>query len=322
MTAGSASAFHSGPVTVEPAATSANLGPGFDSFGLALELRDEVSVEVTDRGLTVEVTGEGAAGLPCDESHLMVRALRAAFDALGGQPPGLRVTAHNRIPHGRGLGSSSAAICAGVVAARALVRAGESAMDDSALLGLATALEGHPDNVAPCLTGGLTVAWLDEAAGARVLRLDPVADLRPIVFIPPNPLATAVARGLLPAEVPHCDAAFNAGRAGLLTAALTVPGLSEHYRSGLLRAATQDRLHQEYRAPAMPDSALLIEQLRADGFAAVVSGAGPTVMVLTVGSGSVDRILAYAPTGWSAARLPVATAGVLLKSGDLSHSVQ
>jgi homoserine kinase len=164
----------------------------------------------------------------------------------------------------------------------------------------------------------LTVAWLDERGAAEVLRLDPVADLRQIVFVPPDPLATAVARRLLPTEVPHRDAAFNAGRAGLLTAALTVPGLSEHHRTGLLRAATRDRLHQEYRAPAMPDSAVLLEQLRADGFAAVVSGAGPTVMVLTVGSSSADKALAYAPTGWSAARLPVAAAGVLLESRDLS----
>jgi homoserine kinase len=306
----SAPAFRRGPVTVEPPATSANLGPGFDALGLALDLRDEVSVEVADGGLSVEVAGEGAGQVPLDEGHLLVRALRETFAALGGQPPGLRIRALNRIPHGRGLGSSSAAICAGVLAARALTLGGEAALGDAAVLALATALEGHPDNVAPCLTGGLAVAWIEEDGGAaRVLRLEPAAGIDPVVFIPPTPLATALARGLLPATVPHRDAAFNAGRAGLLTASLTVPDLSEHHRNELLRAATRDRLHQEYRAPAMPDSAALIEQLRADGFAAVVSGAGPTVMALTVGPGSAERALAHTPTGWSAVRLPVAAAG-------------
>jgi homoserine kinase len=324
--------FSPRPVTVRPPATSANLGPGFDSFGLALELRDEVTVEVASRaGLWVEVFGEGAQEVPRDERHLLVRSLRAAFEALGGQPPGLRVTCHNRIAHGRGLGSSSAAICAGLVAARELVEDGRSRLDDAALFDLATRLEGHPDNVAPALSGGLTVAWIEDAGpgGSRpeMLRLTPDPAVGAVAFIPPTPLATAVARGLLPAQVPHRDAAYNAGRAGLLTAALTMPDLTHHHRAVLLRAATRDRLHQDYRAPAMPDSAALIQRLRAEGFAAVVSGAGPTVLVLTVdgaqapdGSTPCERAASHTPQGWGLAVLPVAVAGVLVGPGQVVRS--
>lgn len=353
--------FRREPVTVRPPATSANLGPGFDAFGLALELRDEVIVQVVDEpGLSVEVVGEGAGQVPLDENHLLVRSLRVGFDALGGQPAGLRVSCHNRIPHGRGLGSSSAAICAGLTAARELVEDGASVLDDEALLDLANRIEGHPDNVAPALRGGLTVAWLEQdperelglgqdpaeppaagdrqdsdpaaEAGGRVqvstdastavstdrqpehmrafaLRLDPAAEVGAVAFIPPNRLATEVARGLLPASVPHRDAAFNAGRAGLLTAALTAPELSHHHRAVLLHAATRDRLHQDYRAAAMPDSAALIRRLRADGFAAFVSGAGPTVLVLTVGSDWARKAADYAPEGWDVTVLTVASRG-------------
>jgi homoserine kinase len=320
--------FRNEPVTVRPPATSANLGPGFDSFGLALELRDEVVVEIVGSGLAVEVSGEGAHEVPRDEGHLLVRALRAGFDALGGQPPGLRVVCRNRIPHGRGLGSSSAAICAGLAAARELIAGGESVLDAAALLDLATRIEGHPDNVAPALCGGLTVAWLWEADAeqpggperteqsaakaerADVLRLAPDPAVDAVAFIPPTPLATSVARGLLPTQVPHRDAAFNAGRAGLLTAALTTPDLTHHHRAVLLRAATRDRLHQDYRAPAMPESAALIRRLRADGYAAFVSGAGPTVLALTVGPGWPQKAAGYAPEGWRAVILPIAATGV------------
>lgn len=349
--------FRREPVTVRPPATSANLGPGFDAFGLALELRDEVVVQVVDEpGLSVEVIGEGAGQVPLDESHLLVRALRFGFDALGGQPAGLRVSCRNHIPHGRGLGSSSAAICAGLTAARDLVEDGASVLDDEALLDLANQLEGHPDNVAPALRGGLTVAWLEQdperelglgqgteepglsgdrqgtdpasgaADSARVstyvstdrqsehmrafaLRLEPAAEVGAVAFIPPNRLATEVARGLLPASVPHRDAAFNAGRAGLLAAALTAPELSHHHRAVLLHAATHDRLHQDYRAAAMPDSAALIRRLRADGFAAFVSGAGPTVLVLTVGPDWARKAADYAPEGWGVTVLTVASRG-------------
>ncbi|MBS2966290.1 homoserine kinase [Actinocrinis puniceicyclus] len=337
-----------GPVTVRPPATSANLGPGFDAFGLALELRDEVVVEaLPEPGLTVEVFGEGAGDVPLDERHLLVRALRAGFDALGGQPAGLRVTCRNRIPHGRGLGSSSAAICAGLTAARDLADGGALVLDDDALLDLANRIEGHPDNVAPALRGGLTIAWTQQdpdgprRAGAPqkpdpaghtvrqpehmrafALRLDPVPQVAAVAFVPPNRLATEVARGLLPDMVPHRDAAFNAGRAALLTAALTAPGLSAHHRAELLHAGTRDRLHQGYRAAAMPDSAALIRRLRAEGFAAFVSGAGPTVLALTVGPEWEQKAVGYAPPDWDVMVLTVAGAGTAGGAGPVSGAVR
>src|SRR5215207_592602 len=196
--------LRAGLVRVAPPATSANLGPGFDSLGLALGLHDEVEVEVVDGGLTVEVTGEGADDLPRGEDHLLVRALRLGFEALGGQPPGLRLSCVNRIPHARGLGSSSAAIVAGLVAARALVAGGT--LDDQAVLDLATSLEGHPDNVAACLYGGLTIAWTEDGV-ARAVRRDPASGVRPVVFVPEHRALTATARKLLPDQVPHADAA-------------------------------------------------------------------------------------------------------------------
>jgi homoserine kinase len=267
-------AFRGGPVQVRPPASSANLGPGFDALGLALALHDEVQVEVAARGLTVDVDGEGAAEVPRTEEHLLVRAARVAFDALGGQPPGLRVSCRNRIPHARGLGSSSAAIIAGLLAARALVADGIRALPNEAVLELATGLEGHPDNVAACLYGGLTIAWTERGA-ARAVRCTPAAGVRPVVFVPRHRALTATARKLLPDQVPHADAAANAGRAALLVHALTTD-------PGLLLAGTHDWLHQEYREPAMPASIELVRSLRAAGLPAVISGAGPTVLAFDV----------------------------------------
>lgn len=309
-----------GPVTVRPPATSANLGPGFDSFGLALELRDEVTVEILDEGLEIEISGEGAGSLPLDEHHLIIRSLRAAFGRLGVRPPGLRVRCVNRIPHGRGLGSSSAAICAGIMAARALVTDGELVLDAYAALDLATEIEGHADNVAPCLVGGFTTAWQQED-GVDVLRLDPVDGVSATLFVPAQPLSTHVARGLLPKDVPHADASFNTARAGLLALALTTPGLSPERRRELLFAGTADRLHQDYRAPAMERSAALVARLRADGFPAVVSGAGPSVLVLGVAGTPALRAAEYARGGvpeeggpaWGAAELPIAADGVAVE---------
>jgi homoserine kinase len=271
------------PVLVRVPATSANLGPGFDTLGLALALHDDVEARVTPSGLDIEVTGEGAADLAgAGEKHLIVRAMRVAFDELGvPQPDGLALRCVNRIPHGRGLGSSAAAIVAGLLAARALAGAPCSPDD---VLPLASMLEGHPDNVAPCLFGGLTIAWLAvDAAGlprARAIRLDPRADVHPVAFIAPEPVSTSVARGLLPPTVPHADAARNAGRAALLIAALTA-------RPEALLDGTEDKLHQDYRAPAMPHSHDLVTRLRAARVPAVVSGAGPSVLAFLTAPGSL-----------------------------------
>ncbi len=259
------------PVHVRVPATSANLGPGFDSAGLALTLLDDVVVRATTSGLVVEVEGEGAADVARGERHLIVRSMRAAFERLGGQPAGLEVRCTNRIPHARGLGSSSAAIVAGIVAACGLAR--DADLSDEQRLQLADELEGHPDNVAACLRGGVTFAW-SEPDGARVVRLDAHPDLAPVAFVPSTRSSTKQVRGLLPPSVPYEDAVLNASRAALLPHALTVD-------PSLLLPATEDRLHQGYRAPAMPASAALMQELRAAGVPAVISGAGPTVLALT-----------------------------------------
>jgi homoserine kinase len=297
---------------VRTPATSANLGPGFDSLGLALTLHDEVTAWVTAGGLAIEVTGSGAEAQSAGEDHLVIRAMRAAFGALGGQPPGLAISCRNAIPQGFGLGSSAGAIVAGLLAARAL--AGDSArgpgarLDDAAVLRLATELEGHPDNVAACLAGGLTIAWMSPS-GARSTRLSPVAGLVPVLCVPPAPVLTSVARMALPASVSHADAAQNSGRAALLIAALT--------RSPeLLMDATEDFLHQRYRAAAMPQTASLMGALRAAGVPAVVSGAGPSVLALTMagarpGSEEVAAVAAGQGAGWRVLPLAADTDGAV-----------
>jgi homoserine kinase len=292
-------AFRAGAVHVRVPATSANLGPGFDALGLALSLHDDVVARVADDGLLVDVAGEGEEGAR-DESHLVVRAMRAAFTRLGGQPYGLELSCANRIPHGRGLGSSAAAIVAGIVLARALVVGGDERLTDDGLLALAGEIEGHPDNIAACLLGGLTIAWTETSA--RAVRLDCDARIRPVTFVPPFAASTAAARGLLPATVSHHDAAFAAGRSALLVAALTGA-------PNALLAATEDRLHQQYRAPAMPQSAELVDTLRAQGVAAVISGAGPTVLALARDELEAKSVQTLAPAGWQATDMDVDTAG-------------
>ncbi|CAI9405203.1 homoserine kinase [Nocardioides sp. T2.26MG-1] len=294
--------FADGPVRVSVPATSANLGPGFDSLGLALAMRDELEAEVVGAGLRVEVTGAGAHEVPLDETHLVVRAMHAAFDLVGVRPPGLRLSCHNVIPHARGLGSSSAAIVAGVVLARALVAGGTLLVDDATLFRLAARLEGHPDNVAPAFYGGFVISGHDEDFYAVTSPVDP--RIETVVFVPPTPVSTEVARSLLPASVPHADAAADAGRTALLVAALA--GQPEQ----LLRA-TRDYLHQDYRRAAMPESLDLVDALRADGVAATVSGAGPTVLALTDASGA-DALAARCPGGWDAHRLAVDRDGTRL----------
>ena len=266
-------AFRAAPVRVRVPATIANLGPGFDAFGLALALYDDVVVQVTESGLSIDVAGEGADELPRTSRHLVVRAARAAFTALGGQPRGLQVVCANRIPQSRGLGSSAAAIVAGIIAARAVTVGGSERLGDEEAFALAAKLEGHPDNVAACLTGGFTIAWSEDGT-PRMAGLLLHDKLAPVVFIPPSKGSTARARRLLPQVVPHADAAHGAGRAALLVEALG-------RRPELLFAATEDRLHQRYRAEAMGRSATLVDRLRAAGIPAVISGAGPAVLALT-----------------------------------------
>jgi homoserine kinase len=292
--------FVEGPVVVSVPATSANLGPGFDSLGLALGLRDRLTGEVVGSGLDVEVAGEGAGGVRRDESHLVVRAMRAAFAEMGEQPPGLRLRCANEIPHARGLGSSSAAIVGGIALARALVAGGTLLLDDAAAFQLAARLEGHPDNVAPAWYGGLVICGREQDWYAVPAAVDPRVDV--VVFVPPDPLSTELARGLLPASVPHADAAANTGRAALLVAALA--STPEH-----LLAATRDFLHQGYRRAAMPTSLELVEALRADAVAAVISGAGPSVLAFCAGC-DATALARRAPSGWESRRLEIDRAGV------------
>jgi homoserine kinase len=258
------------PAHVKVPATSANLGPGFDALGLAMNLHDEVTVQVSGTRVRVAVTGEGAGELPDDESHLVARCALATLDRLGVHLDGLVVTCRNSIPQARGLGSSSAAIVAGILAARALVVGGADKLADEAVLELAAEIEGHPDNVAPCLLGGCTIAWL-EGGRARAVRAEPAEGVQPVIFIPATRGLTAHARAALPARVPHRDAARTAGRAALLVHALTTA-------PDLLFPATEDWLHQGYRAPGAPATYELVTTLRAAGIPAVVSGAGPSVL--------------------------------------------
>ncbi|ROQ41297.1 homoserine kinase [Frondihabitans sp. PhB188] len=269
-------------VLVRVPATSANLGPGFDTLGIALSLYDELVVTATATpGVSVHVTGVGEGEVPVDDTNLVVRSIAHAFRALGQELPGLELHAVNAIPHGRGLGSSAAAIVSGIMAAKGLLE-GIVEVDSTTLLALATELEGHPDNVAPALFGGLTIAWTT-SEGPSHKRLLVHRGVSPVVFVPETTLSTKLARSLQPASVPHEDATFNVSRSALLVAALI-------QSPELLLAATEDRLHQSYRASAMPETDTLIRMLRDAGLAAVVSGAGPSLLVL--GSDPAQRLFA------------------------------
>jgi homoserine kinase len=264
------------------------LGPGFDAFGLAVTLYDDVVAQVTDEsGVRVDVHGEGADGVPRDHRHLVAKTMMRAFDAMGGRPRGLDLVCANRIPHGRGLGSSAAAIVSGLVLARALVVGGDERLVDADLLELAVEIEGHPDNVAACLYGGATIAWT-RAAGEHpqigVLPLSPSSDIVPVVCVPSTSVATKKARSLLPEQIPHADAAWNAARAAMLSIALT-------QRTDLLFEATDDRLHQNYRRSAFPRSSDLVEKLRAAGIPTAISGAGPTVIAFATADSAADVAL-------------------------------
>jgi homoserine kinase len=259
-------------VAVKVPATTANLGPGFDTLGLALSLYDELSVTaVGEQGARVQVHGVGAGDIPTDESNLVVRAIARTFAAYHQPLPGLELIANNAIPHGRGLGSSGAAIVSGIMAAKGLL-AGIVDIHADDLLALATTMEGHPDNVAPALFGGLTIAWTDDGR-PRYKKLIVHRGVSPLICVPQATMSTEVARGLRPASVPHEDAIFNVSRSALLIAALI-------QSPELLLAATEDRLHQSYRAAAMPETVELLEALRGKGLAAVVSGSGPSILVL------------------------------------------
>lgn len=282
-------------VRVVVPATTANLGPGYDCLGMALGLHDTLTATTTaETGVHVDIEGEGAGCLPTDASHLVARTILARWSDAGAAPAGLRLHARNVIPHGRGLGSSAAAIVSALTAADALLPAAlrRAITDREPVFAAAARLEGHPDNVAPAVFGALTLSMQDDAgATSTALPLD--ERIVPVVAVPDIELSTRTARSLLPEAVPHATAAANGARVGLLVHALAGD-------PSLLLAATEDLLHQGYRAPAMPASAELIARLRAAGHAAVVSGAGPTVLVLAASEDEARRVgnlVSAAPDG-------------------------
>lgn len=313
-------------VAVTVPATSANLGPGFDCLGAALDWRDEHQLLAVgelaggqEPQVSVEVVGEGADEVATGADNLVAASLLVGLRRFGAVVPAqLHLRCVNTIPHGRGLGSSSAAIVGGLGLAAALAEREVAAAE---LVALATEIEGHPDNVAPAVLGGFTIAWMADAAGApavggaaaagavgavgAAVRDEPHPDITPIVAVPGTSLATKEARGLLPAQVPMADAVFNSSRAALLTHAIT-------REPSLLLPATADRLHQDHRAAAYPASHALVMALRERGHAAVISGAGPTVLVLAVGAAEpvAAEVAAAAGPGWQVRPLAFAAAGV------------
>lgn len=302
--------FKANPIQVQVPATSANLGPGFDCFGLALDLHDRYVAQILDEpGLDLDVAGEGAQTLPLNDKNLLIKAMNKGFDFLGGKPKGIAVRALNVIPHGRGLGSSASAIIGGLVLARALVLTGTDKMSDQVLLDLATQMEGHPDNVAATLYGGATIAWQEDHHGklvSQVLPLTVDSRIRAVAFIPNSELSTSKARKLLPEVISHADAAANSARSALLSQALT-------NRPDLLFRATEDFLHQEFRESAMPKSLKLMRTLRKAGVASFISGAGPTVLALhTSDQSELEELMRAAGDGFEAKSLEIAVRGATL----------
>ncbi len=292
-------------------ASSANIGPGFDCFGIALELRDRYAAQVLDdETFDVDVTGEGADEVKKDSKNLVIKSMLRGFEHMGAKPRGIALRALNVIPHGRGLGSSASAIVGGLTLARSLVLTGGQYMSDEDLITLATELEGHPDNVAAAFYGGATLAWSESKTSSvgdtknigRAVSLRVDDRIKALLLVPNNQLATAKARKLLPEIIPHQDAVLNSSRTALLVHALAE-------RPDLLFIATEDLLHQKYRAQAMPKTIALVEKLRGAGLAAVVSGAGPSVMVLYSGAeDEIDQLESVAP-GFTAMKLAIAKTG-------------
>jgi len=276
--------------TAVVSASAANLGPGFDSLGLALSLYDEIVVTTTDSGLQVEIEGEGAGQVPLGSEHLVVRAVERGLAAAGAAAAGLVVRCRNDIPHSRGLGSSAGAVVGGLAAANGvLAQAGSTLLTETQLIQIASEFEGHPDNASAAVLGGAVVSWTEVdgdnvAYSAVPLRVHP--DIKIFSAIPQERSLTAATRVLLPGDVSHEDARFNVSRAALLVVALTE-------RPDLLLAATEDVLHQPQRASAMPASAEYLQLLRRCGVAAALSGAGPALIALTTNPDLPAEVLEF-----------------------------
>ena len=263
-------------------ATSGNLGPGFDCLGMAHDVWDEVSATLTTGATRVTILGEGAKDLPHDESHLIVKVMRETLERFGLPCGGIDLVCRNSIQQGRGLGSSAAAVVAGLMLVRGLIDQPHE-LNNEALLSLAMEYEGHPDNAAPCIYGGVTLSWTGAEGAVQTVQLPVHSDVRVTLLVPSEILPTSEARAVLPSSVPHADAAFEASRSALLVHAL------EH-RPELLFDATEECLHQGYRAASMPHSAAMLKALRDAGWPAVVSGAGPSLLLFAPADPGLTRV--------------------------------
>lgn len=275
-------------------ATMANIGPGFDCMGMALNLYNELEVEVLESGLVIENLGRDTEGLPTDETHLVVRSMERVFQVVGRRPEGMHLKVTTAIPVSRGLGSSAACIVGGLVAANELTG---GSLQQQELLELAVELEGHPDNVAPALLGGIVVS-AGEAGDTSYIRFPVPAELQTLTAIPNVALSTSAARQALPSEVAYADAVHNVGRAALLVAAL----MQENYT--VVEKALDDRLHQPYRSRLLPSLNHIYQQSKAKGLKAmIISGAGPTLAYLLMPSTRSSQqvfldLLAETPEEW------------------------
>ena len=272
--------FKAQPLQIQVPATSANLGPGFDCLGLALRIYDRYIAQILDEpGVDIDVTGEGAAGVPTTDKNLVIKAMYKGFDFLGGRPRGIALRQLNVIPHGRGLGSSAAAIVGGLALARGLVLGGNERMSLADMLNIANEMEGHSDNVSAAIFGNANLAWQEVQRGkiiAQAINFEVDPRISALAFVPATEFSTAKARKMLPETIPFTEAVQNSANTAVLVQAL-------QHRPDLLLGATQDYLHQSYRQDAMPHSFALMTKLREAGVAAFISGAGPTVLVLHTG---------------------------------------
>lgn len=258
-----------GKVRVDIPASTTNLGPGFDVLGMALKLYNTVEMELSVSGLHIQIEGEGVSALPRDENNQVYKAAKMVFEKLGEKPPPMKIRLINRIPLARGLGSSGTAAIGGLMAANAISGA-ELTIDE--ILTMATRIDGHPDNVAASIFGGVVIASPKEN-GIAWMKFIPPKPLDVVVAVPEFQLLTTKARAILPETVDRKSAVFNIGRVALLTAALATGDFH------LLSIATDDKLHQPYRENLIPGMADVFQAVRetCKDAAVALSGAGPSI---------------------------------------------
>lgn len=269
-------------IKVRVPATVANLGPGFDALGVAIQVHLEIDIEPRRDSTEITIEGEGAEELPKDETNLVVRSMNAFFDHIGRQPPGYAIHVKNPIPLASGLGSSAAAVVGGLLAARAITG---GIIHQAEILQLATQLEGHPDNVLPALIGGLVVCYRGDSQDLRHLRIEPSDRLVPIVAVPKEHMHTTRARSALPDDVTFDDAQFTAARAALLVAAIATGAGSD-----VLADAMDDRLHEPTRLGLMRETAAVHAEMKEAGLPVAVAGSGPSLLLIAPRPDAATRV--------------------------------